>query len=134
VIRDLTTGANVLKFGYKGWANATVTSFDGNRLVSLYGEVVKIWQTNNANENQDIADHHPREMNCVSFSGDGQLVASGSEDITLKIWDTLTGQCLTTFRGHSRRVGLGCILLSRFDLMCVLGIQWSYTDMECPDW
>ncbi len=37
----------------------------------------------------------------VCFSPDGQLVASGSGDTTVKIWETSTGTCLSTLRGHS---------------------------------
>jgi WD40 repeat protein len=47
---------------------------------------------------------HTDEVNCIPFSKDGQMVASGSMDGTVKIWDTSTGQCLTTFRGHRDRV------------------------------
>jgi WD40 repeat protein len=43
---------------------------------------------------------HTGAVHCVTFSEDGQLVASGSEDKTVKVWDTSTGQCLTTFCGH----------------------------------
>lgn len=32
------------------------------------------------------------------------ILASGSEDKTVKVWDVNTGQCLRTFQGHSNRV------------------------------
>jgi WD40 repeat protein len=44
------------------------------------------------------------QVSCITFSIDGQVVASGSWDETAKIWDTSTGQCLTTFRDHRDRV------------------------------
>jgi WD40 repeat protein len=36
----------------------------------------------------------------IAFSPDGQRLASGSLDGTVKVWDLKSGQALTTFRGH----------------------------------
>ncbi|KAJ6020943.1 hypothetical protein N7540_006447 [Penicillium herquei] len=37
----------------------------------------------------------------VAFSPDGQIIASGLEDKTIKLWETRTGQELQTLHGHS---------------------------------
>ncbi|MFP4123873.1 MAG: WD40 repeat domain-containing protein [Coleofasciculus sp.] len=42
---------------------------------------------------------HGGTVTCVSFSADGQLIASGSEDTTIKIW-TVDGREVATFKGH----------------------------------
>src|SRR5438477_9297827 len=39
----------------------------------------------------------------LAFAPDGVL-ASGSYDGTVKLWDTTSGSCLQTFSGHSDRV------------------------------
>ncbi|PIG80687.1 NACHT and WD40 domain protein, partial [Aspergillus arachidicola] len=36
----------------------------------------------------------------VAFSPNGQTIASGSHDKTIKLWDTKTGMELQTFKGH----------------------------------
>ena len=33
---------------------------------------------------------------------DSRILASGSRDNTLKIWDFTTGQCMHTLQGHTR--------------------------------
>jgi WD40 repeat protein len=33
---------------------------------------------------------------CVAFSLDGQILASSSQDETIKFWDVVTGECIKT--------------------------------------
>ena len=44
---------------------------------------------------------HSGLVTSVAFSSDSKLVASGSEDETVKIWDVATGQEVQTLEGHS---------------------------------
>ncbi len=43
---------------------------------------------------------HTKLVTSVSLSAKGKYAVSGSEDNTLKLWDTETGKCLRTFEGH----------------------------------
>src|SRR6478752_3096775 len=47
---------------------------------------------------------HSQLVYSVAFSTDGTRLLSGSEDKTLKLWDTTTGQLIRTFEGHSSGV------------------------------
>jgi WD40 repeat protein len=40
----------------------------------------------------------------VAFSGDSKLVASGSHDRTVKLWDATTGKEVRTLEGHGKHV------------------------------
>ena len=44
---------------------------------------------------------HSSSVYSVAFSQDGKIVASGSVDKTIRLWDTATGKSLQTLEGHS---------------------------------
>jgi periodic tryptophan protein 2 len=47
---------------------------------------------------------HYYNVNCVAFSPDGQLVATGGDDAKVKVWNTSSGFCFVTFNEHKAPV------------------------------
>ncbi|EXL39405.1 hypothetical protein FOCG_17986 [Fusarium oxysporum f. sp. radicis-lycopersici 26381] len=47
---------------------------------------------------------HDGPVFSVAFSADGQRLASGSNDRTVKVWDAVTGACVQTLEGHGGSV------------------------------
>ncbi len=61
---------------------------------------------------------HAEEVSALAFSPDSLVLASGSEDRTIRIWDPAVGQLRTIYTGHRGKVhsvsfiGSGTILFS----------------------
>lgn len=47
---------------------------------------------------------HSSEMTCISYSADGQFLATGGEDSKVKLWNTQSGFCFVTFSEHTSGV------------------------------
>lgn len=47
---------------------------------------------------------HYFDMNTLSYSSDGQYIATGGDDGKIKIWNTVSGFCFVTFSEHSSAI------------------------------
>jgi WD40 repeat protein len=60
--------------------------------------------TKNRAEENRLRESHSRSVNGCAFSADGKLLASASDDHTVKIWDASSGDLLRSLHYHSRGV------------------------------
>ena len=78
---------------------------------------------------------HTEEIFSLTFSLDGSLLVSGSEDKTIKLWDIQTGGIIKTFHGHTKRVF--SVSISADNTMIVSGSMdktirlWNIGTGEC---
>ena len=54
--------------------------------------------------NNPMKEHKNDRPSTLAFSPDGSLIACGSEDSTVKLWHTITGELIATFTGHLSNV------------------------------
>jgi WD40 repeat protein len=79
--------------------------------------------------------HHDNWVTSVSFSPDGQWIASGSGDSTVKVWSLESGECVTTLRDHS--LGVTSVSFSPDGKFIASGSEdrtvkvWSVESGEC---
>ena len=69
----------------------------------------ELWRTNNVDSSYTTTPlrtlrGHSGDTRSVAFSPNGQWLASGSRDKTVKIWDPNTGKLLRTLQGHKDTV------------------------------
>ncbi|KAG1659418.1 Periodic tryptophan protein 2 [Nymphon striatum] len=55
---------------------------------------------------------HFNNMNCVTYSPDGQFIVTGGDDGKVKLWNTDTGFCFATFNEHKASVSSVCFTQS----------------------
>lgn len=47
---------------------------------------------------------HKRPCSCIALSPDGRLAATGSADLTVRLWDVETGELRRILEGHSKQI------------------------------
>ncbi|KAB7495298.1 F-box/WD repeat-containing protein 7, partial [Armadillidium nasatum] len=57
------------------------------------------WRLNPLRSPRILKGHDDHVITCLQFSGN--VVVSGSDDNTLKVWDATTGKCMRTLSGHT---------------------------------
>lgn len=51
-----------------------------------------------------ISAHLPDQFHAVTWSPDGRLIATGSSDCCVRVWDAASGKLLRTLEGHTAAV------------------------------
>jgi WD40 repeat protein len=99
-------------FDFAGDVNAVVFTGDGNRLFAaggqpgLSGEIREwsIWETNQTRLLIRSFTAHKDAIYSMALSPDDKILATGSYDQKIKLWDVETGKKLKTLSGHN-----GCV-------------------------
>jgi WD40 repeat protein len=47
---------------------------------------------------------HTNKVECAEFSPQGDLIATGSDDRTVRLWNVETGACTRTLAGHANGI------------------------------
>lgn len=87
--------------------HVATAAFDpqGERLATgHFANVIMLWDVKNPKQGSPaigIFKGHENNVWSLAFSIDGSVLASGSEDQTIRLWQVDTGQCISIFTGHT---------------------------------
>ena len=92
--------SRTVSLAYRPWT----LSYWGNTIaVGLQHRDIIIFNTITGSQTAVLSGHMD-EVNSLIFSSDGASLVSGSDDMTVKLWDVQTGGVVKTFSGHSNWV------------------------------
>ncbi len=95
------------------WATQVVISPDTHTAItSCNDNTLKFWHvgTQNRGELLKSLQGHQGLITSLELSHDGELLVSGGEDRTIRLWQPHKAQLLTVLRGHDQ--GVNCLVLS----------------------
>ncbi|MEH2054063.1 serine/threonine-protein kinase [Nostoc sp.] len=112
---DVNTGREICTIaGHQLKVNSVAFSPQGQLLASAsYDRTIRLWQIPVLESSQKELQNRPCysllgtlsghawAVLTVAFSPDGQILATGSDDNTIKLWEVNTGQLISTLVGHS---------------------------------
>ncbi len=110
-LSGLNVGVNSVAIGPNGQILASVSNDYTIKLRNLHtGSLLRILNSNSdrgkglpslgMNEGLHILQNYVSRGDSVAISGDGLTLASGCDDNTIKIWNLLTGELLSSLSGH----------------------------------
>ncbi|MDC0838019.1 trypsin-like peptidase domain-containing protein, partial [Limnoraphis robusta] len=95
---NLATGEAVWEIDCPALGGAV--SADGQLLALRSNKDIYLWDLSTGQLLRQLTGH-TRDVRSVSFSPDGQTLASGSGDNTVRLWDVATGRELRQLTGHT---------------------------------
>jgi WD40 repeat protein len=103
---DVNTGNNILTFSEKLKSKnfyQVAISPSGKILASGDGNMIRLWNIYSGELIRTL-NGHSSDVFSLAFSPDGNFLASGSLNKTVKTWKVSTGKNLSSFTGHSKAV------------------------------
>lgn len=92
----------VLK-GPEGWVTAAVFSPDDRTVAIAAGEQARLFDAATGALRHELSGHE-QQVNAITYSPGGELLATASLDGTLRTWRSDTGAPVKTFTGHAEAV------------------------------
>jgi WD40 repeat protein len=108
---EADTGKELLTLpGVSACVNGVAFSPDGRLIAAAVGKygwpvspgAVKVWEADGGKERASFP--HPSGCTCLAFSPDGQTLASGDSNASVRLWDVRSGKELLRMKGHSGAV------------------------------
>ena len=80
-----------------------IYSSDGNTYVTISFKDINLWNSE-TNTSKHKLKGHESMVTCLSYSPDSKIIASGSNDQTVRLWDVNTGNLIRTLTEHKSEI------------------------------
>ena len=112
--------------GLTCWKDSIAVGLQSGKIITLSGTT---------GSQTAILSGHTNWVRSLTFSSDGRSLVSGSDDMTIKLWDTQTGGVVKTFCGHTHRVNsvsisADCTMIASGSDDCTIRL-WDTQTGEC---
>jgi WD40 repeat protein/serine/threonine protein kinase len=110
MVRVWDTGTGQMRRFFKGstvGSCGVANSADGQRVVLSDFHFIRVWD---ASSGEIFSLGHSGLVTSVAISADGKCIVSGSDDKTVRVWDTTTAQERLVLKGH--KVGLTSVAIN----------------------
>ena len=74
---------------------------DGSKIAAAHSNEIQIFDAQTQAKLGSMLSGHSDYVRAVSWSPYGTMLASSSDDRTIKLWDTQSGKVNSTLKGHS---------------------------------
>ena len=86
----------------------------------------------NTGRSKDMLIGHNKPVRCLKLIN-SSLLASGSEDQTIRIWNLETSECLNTLVGHAGLIRKLAVLKSGYLISCDSARTINFWDIDCGE-
>ena len=87
------------------WSNDYVCTASDDKTVKVWDCATgKVLMTLGSWNQYDVVDSHNSEVVCIDSNVNGNLIASGSSDMTVRLWDVRSGKRVQTIEAHSEKI------------------------------
>ncbi len=138
ILWDVSTNTEITTLtGHQLQVSSVAFSPQGKLLATAsFDRTIRLWQLRATEEYEAQFQNHPccsllgslsghtRAVLAIAFSPDGKILATGSDDNTIKLWKVSTGQLITTLLGHSWSV---VAIAFTTDSETVISASWDKT-------
>ncbi|MCG9126251.1 sigma-70 family RNA polymerase sigma factor [Candidatus Poribacteria bacterium] len=87
----------------KNYVSSLTFTSDGKKLACGINEDIYLWD-NNTDKFSKIISGHIMDVNSIALSTDGNILASGSADNTIRLWNMSNGKYIKTLTGHDHSI------------------------------